>query len=670
VQGEWEKTPSRRAVHDAARALLGLSLGSCDELGLADDVDARALAAVVLDRLHGSETDRELAVLADHFGYPADAETWAKKLPEDDGVRAFVTGDDAKLSRAPGTLARFLEVVRLSRKGELEAASALSTRSLGRWALGPAVLSVRMCGGDDKVAPASLARALLDASLDAGVTVAGKAKADLDALRAADPHRVTGIVYGWLGIQRVEGFPRFEAEVDRAGAHDRGPFFDRATRQLLLRARAANAVRRIGLRLAAEKTPDAAEKAFADEVPASSTSELGRAFRAWHHALADARRAVPGLALPTGALGPVATVDVSETALSGLGAEVAEDEWDARASSRWALAHLDGRRSHRGLAVMLARGMLFDGALVTAARRDAEAMSSANGPRPLTVGIARKIPHGIDETAARAFAEHAPKVEGAAAIAAALANDDPKGAATAIAEMGAARPRAIAALVGASLADVVRDFAKASALHRAMTEAGVSLEVRRAIALGALAHDGTVLAAAILPALASEAKTPLLQLDLIEDAARAMGEDAAKSFRAEHPLGPAAPFAAPILFAHHRPIDPMGTREAGDLALLLSIANKETLRDPARLAAARTRLSGAPATRFAAFARHLVGLEDLQTVLNRPTNADERCELAFYLAIAAESAGRAEDAVVWLQTALDEGNGQLAEWRWAVSRSR
>jgi hypothetical protein len=659
LQLDWEKAPSRRGVHDAMRALVGLVLGQCDELGLADDLEGRALAATVLDRLHGSVVDRELALLADHFGYPADAAKLAEKLPESDAVSAFVRGDDA-LSHAQGTLGRFLDMTRRARHGDFDGARSLAVSSL----------SVRLCGGDDKVASALFSRALLDAALSAEVTVASKAKADLDALRTADTTRVTAIVYGWLALQKVDGFPRFEIEVERAGAHDRGPFLDRSTRQTLLRARAANALRHVSLALVRQKKPEEAVRAFGDEVPLTSSSDLGRSLRAHFLALVDARKGV-SVAAPTGALGPLATVDVVETMLSRLEHEVPEDEWDARGPAKWALPRLDARRAHRVLVTHLAKHALFDHTLEASARSDAEALASANGPRLPTLGIERPDPLSLaklGEPAARDL--EAPAIESATAIAAIVANDDPKGAATAIATIGSVRPRVIAATLGRALDEVVVDHEKAKALDRAMAEASIPWETRRAIALGA--RTRWVLAAAILPKLVEEAKGPLARVGLASEAAfaigKAHGEEAARGFRAAHPVGEAAPFAAPILYAHGAPISlEGGPPDVADLSTLLSIATPEALRDPAKVAAARSRLDH-PKTRFAGLARHLVGLDDLSSVLSRSTSAAERCELAYYLGIAALARGKPEEADVWFLTALDEGGPDVAEWRFAIAR--
>lgn len=666
IQLDWEKSPSRRSVHDAMRALVGLTLGGCDELGLADDVAARALAVTVLDRLHGSSVDRELALLADHFGYPADALKLAEKLPESEPVSAFVRGDEA-LTPATTALGRFLDLTRHARHGDAEGAAAIAAR--GR-PLAVSSLSVRLCGGDDKVASALFSRALLDAALDAEVTVASKAKADLDALHSTDTTRVTAIVYGWLALQKVDGFPRFEIEVERAGAHDRGPFLDRITRQKLLRSRAANALRHVSLSLVRQKKPEDAIRAFADEVPETSSSELGRALRAHFFALVDARRGA-SVAAPTGVLGPLATVDVVETMISRLEREVPEDEWDARAPAKWALPRLDGRRAHRVIATTLAKHALFDRTLAAAARSEAEALASANGPRLPSLGIERPDPLSLaklGEPAAREL--EAPNVEIATAVVAALANEDPKAAASAIATIGSVRPRVIAAMLGRALDEIVVDHEKAKALDRAMVEASIPWETRRAIALGARTH--WVLAAAILPKLVEESKGPLARVGLASEAAvaiaKAHGEEAARGFRAAHALGDASRFAAPVLYAHGEPVTlESGPTDVVDLSTLLSIATPEALRDPAKVAAARARLDH-PTTRFAGIARHLVGLDDLGAVLSRSTSAAERCELAYYLGIAALARGKADEADVWFLTALDEGGPDIAEWRFAIAR--
>lgn len=384
VQAGWAH-PTREALHDATRALVSLAVLSPDDLGDADGIAGRALAALVIDEtLGGVDVRREEALLAWSMGYAAHAAKVSSTLPDDDPVRAFLALDDERLERSAngggGRLARFLFARRLDVRGDHAAAAAARRRWFPGHLVDPGFLLARLDGAGDpdgRVARALFASALLDVTADAGAVVAGKARADLIALaREADPDpaRVSTIVHGWLAIQRVEGLARFEQDLPRVGDHDVGPFFDRGARRDLLRARATTSLHREGLALARTLVPDAASKAFAVAI-GSETGALAKAFGTWHRALVDARRgaAVEGPLATLEPLGPIAAAERVLAITSAIGASSTE----LRDEAKRAVAGLDGRPDRRARIARIARAVLLDDALERDVLRELEALAPA-----------------------------------------------------------------------------------------------------------------------------------------------------------------------------------------------------------------------------------------------------------------------------------------------------
>lgn len=686
VQGE--QTLTRRGLHDAARALVSLAAFREDPLGFGDGLVARALAAVALDRAHGADTARQEALLADAMGYGVDAKAIAETLPVTDPVRAYVLGDEATLARATTTTGRFLAFRSAQRRGDASAAR----RRLGALQLSPAVLSVRLATGDDAngdVGRALFATALLGATLDTGVAVAAKARADVVTLGSQSdpaPSRITAAVYGWLGIQRVEGLSRLESELAHVGEHDVGPFFDRAARQELLRLDAVNALHAIALRSAKDLLPEAAEAAFAGEVGAA-TGALADALRTFHRALVDCRRDDPPRTFTSiDALGPVSAFERLAAA-----SRFSADDYDLHTEGARVATMLDGRPSHRRMLAQLARWSLLDRELERRSLADADALS---GPRAVAIApqptgalrgddaraLAAIGKRDEAEAAARAASVGAPELEAIALVAEVLVRaGDAKGAAKELARAHARSLRILEVTVGASFAAATAAVGDegARAAVGALHDAAVPPDVRRALARAVATHDAK-LAAAMYEGLALDVTAPLSRFDVAGEAfplvVETRGRPAATAFVDRFRSAEIRALDAPIAYAHGLAIEPAAAPfvpvDAIELSHLLALATPDALRNGVLRDAARAHFAAASGSRFVTIGRRLTGLDGDEIVRLAPRTNAERCEIAFYLARLADAEKRDDDASALLQLALDVGDPDVAEWRWASRWAR
>jgi tetratricopeptide (TPR) repeat protein len=115
----WHEGRRERALlHCATQALVALTLQSLDWTEIADEVPARALAALAIERSLESPVPVEQALLAHALGYDAAARRAVQGLPPEHPVRAFLLQDDERLRQAAGAanalpLSRWLYLQRL-----------------------------------------------------------------------------------------------------------------------------------------------------------------------------------------------------------------------------------------------------------------------------------------------------------------------------------------------------------------------------------------------------------------------------------------------------------------------------------------------------------------------------------------------------------------------------
>lgn len=107
----------------AARALAALLFEASDVISGSDPIAARALAAAAWARAVGTPAPDAEALIAFSMEYTAAARTLAAALPADDALRAYVSGDDARLN-APGATRPAVAYLRFRRLLDLDAPEA------------------------------------------------------------------------------------------------------------------------------------------------------------------------------------------------------------------------------------------------------------------------------------------------------------------------------------------------------------------------------------------------------------------------------------------------------------------------------------------------------------------------------------------------------------------
>jgi hypothetical protein len=314
AQDAWAKAPTRGALHDAARALVAMAMQMTDEMQLADDVPARALAVVAIDKALGGGPTASLEImLATALGYRASAIKIAASIPAADPNRQYVLRDDAALAaaaKAPNApeWTRYLWYRRIlvnnDHPGEV---------SFRLVAFPDSGLSLPLLGHRRYVDDLAVQR---DASLvfpPAVLLATGRAAGAPDAVKVAtkvspkqttSPAATGGTIRAALAADRGTTLVRFDRDLLKVGSTDKGPFVDAELRRSYLRAFMYSAQQQDGLlELEWYSSPPRA-KAFLDAL-APSTSRESNDFRAWYQVLValaqagDAAAAVPHLGAPS-----------------------------------------------------------------------------------------------------------------------------------------------------------------------------------------------------------------------------------------------------------------------------------------------------------------------------------------------------------------------------------
>jgi tetratricopeptide (TPR) repeat protein len=306
AQASWAKAPTRAALHDAARALVALEAGSLDSMGVGDDLHARVLATVAMDKAFGGPTADLEAMLAWNLSYTASARALGHALPATDPLRFFFERDDVSLGRAataPGAArwTKYLHFRSLTALGDRAGATRWQTTAFPDGSLALPILAVRSSDGE-LASLKSIATILPPAVLLATGRAAG-AKDALDWVKAPrhDPgdEAATAIaIRDALHADRGSTLVRFDKDIDAVGKGDAGPFLDAAIHQTYLRAYMYAAEYKDGLLEldAYGSTPRA--KDFLDAL-APGTSQAAKDFRVWYQVSLDlAKGAAPAAGTP------------------------------------------------------------------------------------------------------------------------------------------------------------------------------------------------------------------------------------------------------------------------------------------------------------------------------------------------------------------------------------
>ncbi len=381
--------------------------------------------------------------------------------------------------------------------------------------------------------------------------------------------------------------------------------------------------------------------------------------------------APPPFASSLDRLGPIAALDRLDRIERETGGDGA-----SRREARWIFGRLDARPGHRRVRADVAFRL---GVGPQPPPDRAFTVRRLTSPEAEHWILLKTGKFAEAELLARARAAKLPPIEGAALVAETqwrAGNHD--GAARTLTQLGRVERRA-AWPIGLAFVNVFPlrtsgtpelDPGPARRAAKALVNASVHASVLRevgqisldfgAIDVGQMLYD--VVLASLPPSIEREG----IMLELIAHLARAKGE--------KPPVAPPSPLSAwtaPMAYEQGLAVVPAriaGPSETEELDALLSIATRRALRPPPGEGAARTILVHGR-TRFAVLGRHLLGLETEETVRRLPTNPRERCEAAYYLAVAADARGDAEAATAWLQLSLDEGSPEIAEWRWARAKS-
>jgi hypothetical protein len=243
AQETWAKGRTRAALHDAAGALTAMALVASNSMDLSDDVPARALAVVALDKALSAPTRSLESVLAIAFGYRTTAETLAEPLPKSDPIRQYLLDETAlaTAARAPDapSWTRYLWNRRLAAKIDRPNETSFRQSAFPDGDLRLPILALRSHSGEfadlRQVAQLYPAVALLETGSAARAPDALSAAKSLREKPLRDSQTTTRTIWKLLATTRGGTLVRFERDLPKVGSSDNGPFLDGELHRAYLR---------------------------------------------------------------------------------------------------------------------------------------------------------------------------------------------------------------------------------------------------------------------------------------------------------------------------------------------------------------------------------------------------------------------------------------------------